>query len=133
MLGHPSVRVFSVQGLAGDGGIDAFEGGRWGYRPIGTEGEVGPGIEQVAEGVRRFDALRADAFFCPAAVVNRVVGLHGGDDAEFCEALDGTAGQVLGMFDAETAVAGPVEGFGLGIHVEQPVVGAVADGVYCHV
>src|SRR5690606_28257366 len=44
-------------------------------------------------------------------------------------ASDRLGGEVLGVLDAEAAVAAAVAGFGIGEDAQEPVVGLVADGV----
>ena len=58
-----------------------------------------------------------------------VVGLHGRDHPQLAEALDVLRPQVLRVFDAEAPVACAIAQ-SLFVHVENDVVGLVADGVY---
>src|SRR5690606_39909831 len=62
-------------------------------------------LEERAERVGRADALGPDALPGPAAVVDGVVGLHGGQHAERGEAADRLGREVLRVLDAEAAVA----------------------------
>src|SRR5262245_4092494 len=97
--------MFAVERAAVDGGVDAEDRAERGHGPVGAEGEPGPGVEQPAESVRRRAALGADAAFGPAAVVDRVVGLHRWNDAQFLETSIILRPKVLGVLDAKAAVA----------------------------
>ena len=65
-----------------------------------------PWLRNELPGVGVLDALGADALFGPGHVGEQVRGLHGGDDAEIVEALEGVGRDDLRVLDAEAEVAG---------------------------
>ena len=88
------------------------------------------GVEERAERVRGLDAHWADTALDPAAVIDRVVRLHRGDDADLPEAHDILRAQMLAVLVAEAAVAGPVRPGDAVVDVEEDGVSAIADGVH---
>ena len=97
--------------------------------PIGAQGQRYIVIQKRFEGIGIFTSLSADAFFGKAAVVDGVIGLHGGDNAELGETFIILGVHMLGVFDAEAAVARAVGFNDLGEHVEKIGVGFIADGM----
>ena len=71
----------------------------------------------------------SDAPFGKAAVINRMVGLHGGNDVKLRKAVEVLGCHVLGVFDAETAVSFAMNFGGLGVEIENHRDCPVADGV----
>ena len=130
LLRNPAVGVLAVERPARHRRRDAGQRVERRDRPVGAEGETGAGVGERAEGIAAPDPLGTQPVAGPAPVVGEVDRLHRGDDAEPAEAGDLLAAQVLGVLDAEAAVARPVGGGHLGEEVEQHGVGALADGVH---
>ena len=105
MLGDPAFGVLSIECLAGDGRRDAFERIQRRHSPIRAESQHGSGIKQGAEGIGAFRALGADPLFTPTPVIGSVIGLHGSDHFLPAETGNVAGAQMLGVFDAETAIA----------------------------
>ena len=70
----------------------------------------------------------SQAFFRPAAIVDSVVRLHAGDDAQLAEARKVLRPHVLGVLDAK-AMRGRVGATQALVYVENFRDGAIADGV----
>jgi hypothetical protein len=87
-----------------DGGVDAFQGCGRRHEPVAPEREHGPGNQQRAEHVGGPDAVTA-VRLCPAAVVDGVIRLHAGNDAELPEPWDVGRREVLRVLDAEPPIA----------------------------
>src|SRR5947199_259572 len=67
---------------------------------LGTEGNPGSGLEQLAPGVRALRrAVGADPILGPAQIARRVGRLHRGDDPELREAADVRRREHLSMLD----------------------------------
>jgi len=84
-------------------------------------------VDQRTEGISAVQPFLADPLHCPAPVVNRVERLDRGDHALLREPRDARRAEVLGMFDAETAILGAVGPRNIGEDIEHVVIGAVAD------
>ena len=121
--------MLAVERAAVHGRVDADERVERRHRPVRAERQRRAGVQQRAVGIGTRAPLRADAALRPAAVVDDVVRLHRRDHAEFLEPLVIVRPQVLGVLDAEAAVARAVLLGDLGEEVEQRGVGLVADGV----
>ena len=83
-------------------------------------------VEEALPGVGVFDALGAEAVGGPLHVGQEMGGLHGGDDAFSCEAVEVAGEQDLGVFDAEAeggGGGGPDRGGGDDVGVGAVVVG----------
>src|SRR6185312_9554527 len=87
-------------------------------------------VQQRTEGVHRLDALRPDALLRPASVVDRVVRLHRGYDAESRDPVDVATAKVLGVLDSKPAVAGPVRPGHAVVDVEEQPIGPLPDGMH---
>ena len=86
-------------------------------------------IEKRAESVGSAGTIVADALLRPAAVVDGVIRLDGGDDGELCEALEVFGRHMLRVLDAEAAVEGPM-GFGhFRVQIKNDRDPLVADGM----
>ena len=81
-------------------GVDAHERLQWSYRPVGAERQRGSGVEQRAEIVRIVNALGAQALLRPAAIVDSMIGLHGGDHVQLSEAWNVRSAQMLRVLNA---------------------------------
>ena len=132
LIGKPAVGMLAVQSLARDRRLEAEHRIERGDGPVRAKGQHRPGVEQRAEGIGAPGAFGADAFFAPAPVIGGVVGLHRGNDLLAAEAGDVGGAQMLGVFDAEAAVAGAVLLGDLAVEIEDARVGPVADGVDHH-
>ena len=98
------------------------------YRPIGAKSQGRPGVQHGAPRVTPSGALVPQALFRPAAVVDGVIRLHAGDDAQLGEARKVLRAHVLGVFDAE-AMRGRIAAPQALVQIEDFRDGAVADGV----
>src|SRR3989442_15521490 len=130
LLGHPAVRVLAVEGAAGPPGTNAQDGSERRDGPVRPEAELRSGVEQRAERVGGLDADRSNAPLDPAAVVDRVVGLHRRNHAQAAEAGDVLRPQVLRGLDPEAPVARPVDPGDAVVDIEDDGVRPVADGVH---
>ena len=61
-------------------------------------------VEEGTPGVSIFGALGTEALAGPGHVGEQMAGLHGGDDAEAGEAVEGVRGDDLGVFNAEAKI-----------------------------
>src|SRR6185295_12480929 len=95
--------------------------------PVGAERETCSGVEKRAERIGRAAPFGADSLLGPAAVVDRVIRLHRGDDAELREPTDVRGTEMLRVLDAEATVPGAVGARDAGEEVEDLPVGAVSD------
>ena len=77
----------------------------------------------------RLAAVVSDAAFGPAAVVDRVIGLHGRDHVQLREAVEIFGGHVLRVLDAPAAVTCAVRFVDFGIDIEDGGDPGVTDGV----
>ena len=132
LLRHPAAGVLAVERAARDGGVDAQQRLQRRDVPVRAEGQHGAGVEQGAEGVGALGALRADALLRPAAVVDGVVGLHGGDDAQPAKRGMSSARRCCACSMRKRRSRGAVGAHGLLEDVEDQVIGLVADGVHGH-
>src|SRR5262249_17495934 len=107
LLREPALWMFAVQRAPIHGGVDTEDWAQWRHRPVGAKGEDRAGVEQRAISIRRGAALRSNAALGPATVIDDVVRLHRRDHAQLLEARNVRRPQVLGVLDAEAAVARP--------------------------
>src|SRR5262249_7665099 len=105
LLRHPAVRSLAVERGAGDRSVNGPHGAQWGHRPVRTEGQPHAVVEKSAKRIGALDAVWTDSLLRPAAVVDRVIGLHGSDDAQPRVADKILGGHVLRVLDAPAAVA----------------------------
>src|SRR2546425_3052288 len=70
-----------------------------------------------------------DALFGPAAIINRVIWLHRGDNFIASETRDVLRSQMLCMFDAKAPIAIAAFPFYALVNRKNVVVGTIADGV----
>ena len=71
-----------------------------GDRPVAAECEPRSLLAKSAKRVSGLSALVSDHFLGPATIVDRVVRLHGSDDAKLCEARVVLGMKMLHVFDA---------------------------------
>ena len=77
-------------------------------------------VEKHAKGVSPARSIVTDPALSPATIVNRVVGLHGGDDMKLSKAIEVGGGHVLRMLDPPTAIRGTVGFFDFGVNGHEP-------------
>src|SRR6185295_7042956 len=97
----------AVERAACDRRVDPLERRRRRDEPIAAEGEPRTGIEQRTKGVCAFASLMTNHALRPPAVVDGVIWLDAGDDAERPEASDVGRRDVLRVLDPEAAIARP--------------------------
>src|SRR5713101_6236973 len=86
-------------------------------------------IQECSKRVSAAGAIMADSPLRPAAVVNCVIRLDGGNHVKLCEALEIFSSHVLRMLDAKTAVGFAMSLRDLRINVENHRNGLIADRV----
>src|SRR5207247_5001000 len=96
--------IFTIQRGASDCGVNSQHWIERSHRPIGSEGERYAVIEKAAPRVTVSCAIVTEAFFRPAAVVDRVIRLHRGNDVELGKSLEIFLRRVLGVLDGKTLI-----------------------------
>jgi hypothetical protein len=81
---------------------------RGSHRPVRAEGKHGTAVQQTSPSITELQALGPEALFCKAAIVDGVIRLHRGNDAERRKPPKIRPPQMLHVLDAETPVGGPV-------------------------
>ena len=128
---HPAAWIFPVERPPCGGSINAHYWIQWRDRPVGTESECYACIQQGFPCIARLDSLRANDGFSPPAVVDCVVGLHGSNNAELCEAGVVLRMKVLRVLDARAPIGRTIVFFQAAVEIEYGAVGAIADGMDC--
>src|ERR1019366_9745781 len=86
-------------------------------------------VKESAERISAAGPVVSDAVLGPAAVINRVIGLHRRDHVQFCEAAEVFGSHVLRVLDAPTAITAAMLFFNFDINVEDRRNSSVSDGV----
>src|SRR2546423_734821 len=81
LLGDPTARMLLVEGSPRHRGVDSLESSRRRYRPVAAEREKGVSVLERAECVGGLHSLLANDLLGPAAVIDRMIRLHAGNDA----------------------------------------------------
>ncbi len=122
----------AIEGLPGNGRIDAQQGHRWRHKPVGAQRQAGVCFQQAFKGIGGAGTPVADHLFGPAAVINSMVGLHHRYYLQLGKARYIGRQQMLGVLYPEPAIARAVFAGHLLVDIEQHMVGAVANGMHAH-
>src|SRR5215470_16536924 len=82
LLRYPALRILPIEGTACGRGVDPHQGIQRRYGPIRSEREYRTVIEKQPPGITRLNSLRSELLLGPATVIDRMIRLHGGNDAE---------------------------------------------------
>ena len=104
LFGKPAVGILAIERRARHGRVEPEHRIQRRDIPIGAERQAHAVIEKRAKRVGAAGAVMSDAALGPASVVDRVIGLHGGDHVQLREAVEIFGRHVLRVLDAEAAI-----------------------------
>src|SRR5260370_17606135 len=121
--------MFAIERRPSHGGVDRKNWIKRHYVPICSEGEAHTMIEEGAKSIGAAGAVVAQKRLSPAAIINRLVGLHRSYDFQFRKAVKIFCGHVLRMFNAQAAVTLALGFCDLAIHIDHDGDPFVAHGL----
>src|SRR3954468_15388468 len=132
LFGNPAAGILAIEGLARHCRCDALHGVERRDRPIRPERKDHARIEQGAKRIGAAETFAADAFLSPTPVIGGVIWLHRSDYPNASETWNIAKAQVLGVLDAEAAVALAIGARDLLENGKHRVVRAISNRVHHH-